>query len=277
MGATAQDIIGRKVDALFDALKLRYLGPGAFPRGDKSLVLAWHAPELSLPGVLRSASALEGVRPDPGTEDTLVRLASGFLDATRERTKAQVLRAVTSFLTQAQTSGVKTNLETVLGGELAKVFADTRKQVFTVLDAETATAKNVGLMDGLTRVNAHLGIADPTVYFVVVHDAELCQECRAIHLLEDGLTPRLWLLSEVVQGYHKRGVDRPSIGGLHPHCRCTLCSLMPGYGFTAGGMVEYKSPDWNEFERQRGLGKSELGVVDLVKGVATLARTEKVE
>lgn len=252
LGQAAQDIIARKVDDLFARLKARYLGPLAFPRGDKQVVISlWHAPELTLPGVLRSASALEGVRPDENTEATLVKLASGFLDATRERTKAQVLRAVTTFLTQGQTSGVPGDIEKVLGGELAKVFGTVRAQVYTILDSETATAKNIGLMDGISRINAHLGIEDPRVYFIVVHDNELCDECKHIHLLDDGLTPRLWLLSEVLQGYHVRGVDAPSVGGLHPHCRCTMATLMPGYGFKAG-MVTYVSPDHDELGKQRG-------------------------
>jgi len=251
LGQAAQDLISAKVDAWFDKLKLRYFGPGRW-QGDKRIVIqTWHAPELTLPGVLAAASALEGVRADEGTSETLVKLAGGYLDAVRERTRAQVLREVTTFLTEAQTSGVKTDVATVLGGKLAEVMGKVTTQVDTIIDAETSIAKNTGLMDGLTRVSSHLGIADPAVFFIVVHDNLLCKECKRVHLLEDGVTPRLWLLSEVKQGYHTRGEDSPSIGGLHPHCRCTIASLMPGYGFTAGGMVTYRSPDWDELRHQR--------------------------
>lgn len=251
MGQTAQDMIAAKVDTLFARLKARYLGPTAFPRGDKQIVIGWHAPELTLPGVLRSASALEGVRPDENTEATLVKLAGGFLDATRERTKAQVLRAVTTFLAEAQGAGVRTDLQTVLGGELAKVFKTVNAQVYTILDAETATAKGMGLLEGITRINAHLGVADPVVYWVVVHDGSLCAECKRVHLLSDGVTPRLWRLSEVAQGYHQRGQDRPSVSGMHPHCRCTPATLMLGYGFR-DGLVTYINPDHDEMKVQRG-------------------------
>jgi hypothetical protein len=251
LGQAAQDLIAAKVDDWFDKLKLRYFGPGRW-QGHKQIVIqTWHAPELTLPGVLSAASALEGVRADEGTSETLIKLANGFLDATRERTKAQVLREVTTFLTEAQASGVKTDVATVLGGKLAEVMGKVHTQVDTIIDAETSIAKNTGLMDGITRINAHLGIGDPAVYFIVVHDNLLCKECRRVHLLEDGVTPRLWLLSEVKHGYHTRGEDLPSIGGLHPHCRCTMATLMPGYGFTASGMVTYQAPDWDEFKRQR--------------------------
>jgi hypothetical protein len=250
LGNTAQDIISRKVDELFERLKARYLGASAL--GDKRIVIStWADPVLSLPGVFRAAAALEGLRGDEHTLETLVKLASGFLDGARERTKAQVLREVTTFLTQAQTSGVETDLQTVLGGSLTKVLADVTRQVDTIVDAETATAKNLSLMDGITYINAHLGVEDPVVYFIVVHDNELCKECKRLHLLEDGVTPRLWLLSDVKQGYHRKGEDQPSVSGLHPHCRCTMATLMLGYGFTAGGMVTYVAPDHNEYEVQQ--------------------------
>lgn len=253
LGQTAQDLIARRVDEMFQRLKARYIGPRAWQGipEDKRIVLTFVRPDLTLEGVFSSASALEGVRPDENTMATLAKLAAGFLDATAARTKAQVIREVATFLTQAQTSGVKTNLETVLGGKLAEVLADTRAKVDTILDAETSNAKNIGLMEGISRINAHVGVDDPVVYFMVVHDQELCAECKRVHLLEDGVTPRLWKLSEVKQGYHRKGEDRPSISGLHPHCRCTMGTLMPGYGFDKAGMVTFKSPDWDELGHQR--------------------------
>lgn len=260
LGHTAQEIIARKIDEMFARLKARYIGPRAWqhiPQDKRIVITTWAKPDLTLEGIFQNASALEGVRGDTHTMDTLAKLAGGFLDAAAATTKAQVLREVTAFLTQAQTSGVKTDLQTVLGGKLAEVMGKVRTQVDTIIDAETSNAKNLGLMDGITRVNAHLGIVDPCVYFMVVRDGELCKECKRVHLMEDGATPRLWLLSEVKQGYHKRGEDSPSIGGLHPHCRCTMGTLMPGYGFNKGGMVEYKSPDHNEFEAQQKFTKTE--------------------
>lgn len=251
LSATAIALIGRKVDEMFDRLKLRYLGPSGWQKADKRIfITTWSEPLLSLPGVFKQASALEGMRADPQTEETLVKLAEGFLNGAQERTKAQVLKAVTTFLTQAQTSGTETDVGTVLGGELSKVMGDLTRQVHTILDAETSNAKNIGLMDGITRINAHLGIEDPIVYFMVVHDGDLCKECKDVHLLEDGITPRVWYLSEVKQGYHVRGEDRPAVGGLHPHCRCTMGTLMPGYGFH-GGAVTFISPNWNELRHQR--------------------------
>ena len=80
-----------------------------------------------------------------------------------------------------------------------------------------------------------MGDEDPVVYFVTVRDEHLCAECRRLHLMEDGSTPRLWRSSEVGHAYHKRGDPDPKVHGLHPHCRCTPVSLAPGYGFDAAG------------------------------------------
>jgi hypothetical protein len=254
LGTAAQALIATKVDELFERLKLRYLGPSGLvtPRGDKRILIApWVNRDLTLEGVFHNASALEGVHADPHGLKTIVNIAGTYLDAAREQAKAEILREVTTFLTQTQTTGVSSNLQTVLGGKLSEVMARVSTRVETIVDAETATAKNIGLMDGIGRINAHLGIADPVVFFIVVRDGELCKECKRVHLLEDGVTPRLWLLSEVKQGYHTRGEDRPSTGGLHPHCRCTMATLMPGFGFTAGGAVTYKSPDYDGFKHQR--------------------------
>lgn len=248
LGTVAQQLVSQKVDELFERLKVRFLGSAL---ADKRIIIQFQ-PDLTLPAIFAQASAIEGVRADAHTQETLINIVSKYLDATRERTKAQTLQAVTTFLSQAQSSGVKTSLETVLGGQLQKVIADASRNVHTILDAEVSNAKNVGILDGITRINQYLGVEDPVVYFVVVRDEHLCKECRRLHLLEDGVTPRLWRMSSLSHGYHRRGDDAPAVGGLHPHCRCTMATLMAGYGFTASGAVEYKNPTWNEFERQQG-------------------------
>lgn len=235
------------VSDLFDRIKVRALGPRAV---DKQLVVGWK-PELSLPGLFMAASGEEGARPDEDVMGALVKIASGYLDAEKERTKAQVVKAVGDFLKEAKSGKVKTNVQTVLGGKLADVMARVTSEVDRIIDTEATTARNVGVLDGISKVNSASGIEDPVVYFVVVRDNALCGECKRLHLLEDEITPRVWKMSSVSHGYHKRGEDSPSIGGEHPHCRCSLVSLMPGYGFTDAGMITYIGPDHDEFERQR--------------------------
>lgn len=83
-----------------------------------------------------------------------------------------------------------------------------------------------------------------------------CDRCKELHLMPDGVTPRLWLLSEVNRGYAKKGDAVPSMSGQHPHCRCGIVTVTEGYGFK-NGSITYISPGHDEMKRQRSLDKSE--------------------
>jgi hypothetical protein len=215
-------------------------------------------PRVTLPSLFGAASSSEGVKPDTSILNSLLEVARGFIDAQRERTKAQTVKAVQSWLHEAHAGGVDTDLETVLGGELAQVFGKAHDGVKRILDTEASNVRNMGTLDGIIKVNAFSGIEDPIVYFVVVRDNTLCEECKRLHLLDDETTPRVWYLSELGHGYHKKGQDRPKVGGLHPHCRCTLVTLMPGYGFDGAGMVDFIALDHDELAKQRGVKKREF-------------------
>lgn len=243
------------IDSLFDRVKGRYLGPDwATQRGSKGIVVGYR-PELSLPGLYLAGVEEERTKPSADTLNALVQVADGYLEAQREVTKARVVRAIDSFLQEAATGKIKTNLETVLGGQLADVWATTTSNVQRIIDTESTQARNVGTLEGISRVNAYLGVEDPIVYFVVVNDSLLCDECKRLHLLKDGHTPRLWRLSEVGHDYHHRGDPEPKVGGLHPHCRCTMATLTPGWGFDANGYPKYIGEGHDEFARQQALGE----------------------
>lgn len=250
MKLSGQDIklIQAAVDQLFDRAKARFLGPNV---GPKRLYLGF-VPNLSLPGLFNSAAAEERAVPDKDTLHTLMETAGSYLDSYRESAKAQVVQRVQSFLSDARASGVSTDAETVLGGELASVWKKVSTDVRRLVDTESTGARNRGTLEGIVRVNEANGEDDPVVFWVVVRDGHRCSECTKLHLLDDGVTPRVWRLSEVSNGYHKRGDPAPSIAGLHPHCRCSMATLMKGYGFDAGGMVKFIGFDHDEFKKQRG-------------------------
>lgn len=247
-------LIERAVDTLFDRAKARYLGPSSLP---KRIYLGFRS-EFSLPGIFYSAAREERAIPDQKIMQALIQNAGNYLDSYRAATKAQVVKKVQAFLQQAELSGVKTDVETVLGGQLADVWAKATNDVKRMIDTEATGARNMGTLEGIIGVNANQGIEDPVVFFVVVRDQHLCDECKRLHLLDDEVTPRAWYLSELGHGYHKKGDDNPKVSGLHPHCRCTMVTLMPGYGFDAGGMIKFKGVDHNEIDRQRSFGKNVL-------------------
>lgn len=247
LGLAAQKAIMDSVDTLFERAKTRLLGPGM---DGKKLVI--QAPKyLSMTGLFETASKLEGVEPREEVMRSVLRVAGSYLDAQKEKTKAQIVQRVNSFLMDAQAKGVKTDVETVLGGHLSEIWADVGKEVRRIVETETTTARNTGAFDAIGRIGAVTGKGDPVVFFVVVRDGHRCEECTRLHLLADKVTPRVWLSSEIGAGYHRKGDPSPKVNGLHPHCRCTITHLTPGYGFDSLGRIRYVSPDHDELRAQR--------------------------
>jgi len=251
LSPTALKLIDKAVDLLFERAKARLLGPGAHKMyARKQLVLKLN-PKDTLTGLYRQASQFEGMDPKENVMKGLLRIAGSYLDATKEKTKAKVQHSVQSFLTDAIAQGIKTDARTVLGGQLAELWGDVKKDVRRIVETETTVVRNTSIYDAIGRMSALDGVEDPTVFFVTVRDDVRCDECTRLHLLPDGTTPRVWKQSELGSGYHKKGDPNPKIAGLHPHCRCVLTVLMRGYGFDSGGMVTYKEPDWDEYKHQR--------------------------
>lgn len=249
LGPAAVKLIEMAVENLFEKIRSHTMGD-KHPTG-KRLYIAYK-PELTLKGIFDTAAAEEGSVPDQDVLKTLLKISNSYLDATKEKTKAKVVQAVQGYLHEAYAKGVDTSVEKVLGGKLYEVMGETTRDIKRIFETESTVVRNTSIMDGIVRANAAAGIDDPTVFFVTVRDNVRCDECTRLHMLPDQTTPRVWKMSEVqASGYHKRGDQFPHIGGLHPHCRCVLTTLMPGYGFDAGGRVQYKSPKYDEFATQR--------------------------
>ena len=224
---SAVKAIEASIDALYDAAKARVLGPWSV---DKKLTAMDYSQPLSLPGLFTAASSEEYTKPDEQVLSSLMRGVEGYIDSYRAATKVKVVKAVAAFLQQAQISGVDTDLATVLDGELATVWGSTTREMHRMIDTEAQNVRNTGALDGILKVNTSHGIEDPVVFFIIVRDSHVCPECVRLHMLEDKTTPRLWYLSEVGAGYHKKGEDNPKLGGLHPHCFVAGSRLHTGRG-----------------------------------------------
>lgn len=247
---TAIKLIHAAVDNLFDRLHQRVRGDKQWT-GGKQLRIGYKK-EATLLGLFEAASKEEGVTPHIEVVKPLLNIASSYLEAVKEKTKAKVVQGVQSFIHDAAIKGVATDVETVLGGHLADVWKETTNDIKRIVETESTVVRNTGLMDGILRSSALVGVEDPVVFFVIVKDGNACGECMRLHVQPDGVTPRVWRMSEVGGTYHKKGEEFPKVGGLHPHCRCQMTTLMPGYGFNDAGRVTYKHPGYNELEKQRG-------------------------
>lgn len=243
-----QKLAETAVDALFERLKARLMGPsGPIPKlGAKNLVFGF-VPEFTLGGLFSAASKEEGVStPNGDLLSSLLGISSSYLDAHKQKAKAQVAQALQSHIRNSKTKTPQNTLETQLSEIWEKVHADVKK----VVETETTVVRNMGVDDAIHRLSAMQGIEDPTVYFVTVRDGHRCDECTRLHLQPDKTTPRVWKRSQVGAGYHKKGDDYPKVGGLHPHCRCVMSVLMPGFGFDASGRVVWKKVGWDEHAHQ---------------------------
>lgn len=225
--------ITKMVDKLFDDLKGRYLGPEAV---GKRMIVGYMR-DFSLPGIYQEALVTEGGKFDEEILKALVSSAGNYIDSHREKAKAEVVRAITAFLTKQRVSGSvdSDKLFEEMTKELDKQWTKVTHSVERVIDTEASQARGAGLLSGVIEAAIDAGDPDPVVYWVVSKDSRTCDECKRLHLMPDGITPRLWYLSEVSHAYHVKGENFPSIGGLHPHC---FTGSM--YLHTSEGQISFK-------------------------------------
>jgi hypothetical protein len=75
-------------------------------------------------------------------------------------------------------------------------------------------------------------------------------DCMSIHMMSDGITPRVWKMSELQYSYHKKGENKPCVAGLHNNCRCSMVLLNRGFGFK-NGKVSFISEGYDAYEDQK--------------------------
>lgn len=88
--------------------------------------------------------------------------------------------------------------------------------------------------------------ADTLVYKKPAWNA--CPMCKKLYLMPDGVTPRVFKMSELLKNgtnYGKKQADwKPVMGTLHPNCLCTLNVKPPDTEFDQQGNLVYRpSPD----------------------------------
>lgn len=244
LGGGAIKVIHKAVDALFEKLKRRFIGA----YGDKRIAFGT-APKYSLGGLYEYAGKMEsGQTPSATRFEPIKSIAEEYLDAHRASAKAQIVRSIQSAL---QDEDAETDFEEALKDSLTQILYKTSDAVHKIVKTEANATKNFSLLDSITQINIENNITDPLVWWICVHDDRLCDVCKELHLMPDGVTPRVWKVSECTSGYYKRGDSAPSLINLHPSDRCTIATLTPGYGFE-NGRISYISPDHDEFNKQRG-------------------------
>jgi len=112
-----------------------------------------------------------------------------------------------------------------------------------IASTETTNIINTGMTDKIIKINPDKSAKEIFVYKRVINDAALCPYCRKLHLKDDGVTPRVYRLSDVLANGSNIGKKQKDwqmvIGAVHPHCRCQLVQIPSGYYFNKEGKLEF--------------------------------------
>lgn len=244
-----KEAIGNMVEELFDRIALDLIGNIPRFQNRKTLIFSSQK-NIGLSNLF--LQSMQNRDPNHIERDVLKGLlnsASDYIDALKNRTKANVTERIDGAAREAKISNRKldhSELQNILDDELNKA----KSQMQAIAEAESTKLRNMGTMMDISKVASELDDSDPTVFFIVVKDGSTCKECLKLHLMPDQNTPKLWKFSELKQGYHKRGELFPSAFGLHPHCRCTLTYLSKGFGFE-NGRLKYKEENHDEYTKQK--------------------------
>lgn len=126
-----------------------------------------------------------------------------------------------------------------------------------IVNTELAEAHNLGAVDAIIENNRDKTHDEIYVYKVGPHDGKECDACRRFWFLDDGITPRVYKLSELLANGSNVGRKQkdwlPTVSSTHPNERHFLMELPRGFGFEQG-KLEWVKRDHVEYERQQGDG-----------------------
>lgn len=135
---------------------------------------------------------------------------------------------------------------TQIVSELRKTSEDTFRDFYRVAFTEMQNARMHSKIDQIYRQNEGKEEQDIMVYKRPNPDA--CPKCKSAYLEKDGITPKVFPLSEFKKHVTNFGVKSkkwmPTLESLHPYCACEMHQLQPGFGFDEKGQLKFlgKSP-----------------------------------
>ena len=250
ISSSGKEAIAIAVEKMFDSLAYKLLGD--IPKLRNKPQFFGSSSPFSLAHIF--IQALGGKEPNHFERDVLKSVLNssyGYIEGLKNKTSSNVVENVDSIVKEAKiknTFVTSAQVAEIISAEMEKA----RNHMQLIAEAESTKTRNLGHTMEIASNAQNQGIEDPNVFFIIVRDGKACKECLRLHMLEDEVTPRVWKMSELSMGYHKRGENHPSSCGEHPFCRCSLSQLQPGWGFK-NGWVSFISLGYDEFAVQRGL------------------------
>ena len=251
ISSSGKEAIAFAIEKMFDALAYKFLGN--IPKLRNKSPYFSTTPKFSLANLfLQAMDNKELNHYDKDVLRSTLNTTYGYIEGLKNKTSSNVVQAVDALIRES-----KTNSSFVDAGRVSEIITSEMKKARShmrlIAEAESTKTRNLGHTMEIVDRSKKEDIMDPNVFFVVIRDNSLCVECMRLHMMPDQVTPKIWKMSELSMGYHKRGEDRPSALGCHPHCRCSLQQLPSGWGFK-NGFVHFISLDYDEYKEQRGLG-----------------------
>ena len=249
ISSSGKESISSHIDKMFDILAYKLLG--RIPKLQNKPHLFDIFGGITLASIF--IQALNNRDPNQFERDALRSILSsshGYIESLKNKTSSNVVEGIDALVKEAKAKGThvtKEQVNEIFSGEMTKA----KGHMKLIAEAETTKTRGMAHTMEIASNGEKFGINDPSLFWVVVRDNVTCVECMKIHMMPDGVTPRVWKLSEISHSYHKRGDDRPSSCSLHPACRCTPQQLPPGWGFK-NGYISFISLDHDEWKSQRG-------------------------
>jgi hypothetical protein len=253
ISSSGKESIGNIIEQMFDNIALHFLGNLPRFKNKKTMIFSTK-PNLGLSHLF--VQAMENKVPNSIEQDMLRGLldtADGYIQSVKSQSKSNLIDRIDGLTKEASIRNEKADpveIQYAIAQEMNKA----KQKLQTIVESEATKLRNLGTLMSITRMATSVGDSDPTVFFVIVRDGATCKECLRLHMMPDGTTPRLYKFSELKQGYHKRGEDKPSAFGEHPHCRCTLNYLTRGFGFDEKGKLKYQEQNFDLYSVQRQSG-----------------------
>jgi len=130
-----------------------------------------------------------------------------------------------------------------LATDMRDLTGDMARDWDRVAATEMTNIINTGMVDTIVKMNPETHPDEIIVFKRVVNDADLCRSCKRLHLENDGSTPKIYRLSQVLANGTNVGKKPNSwdmiINATHPYCRCSIVQLPAGFIFNEEGRMKF--------------------------------------
>lgn len=129
-----------------------------------------------------------------------------------------------------------------MANELRRITKDRKQDWDMVIRTELNNRKQEATAYEILNNNSILSDEGGDTLVYKQPNLDACTHCKRLYLREDGITPKVFKLSEMVAYGSNVGLKvaewKPTLGVVHPHCQCQLKVLPKGMEFDENGNLK---------------------------------------